>query len=54
MSHLDLGNYYQLIWTMSHHYHYSIKDLEDLYPFERDIYLEMTNEHVRKLEESQQ
>jgi hypothetical protein len=48
MSHNSLGNYYQVIFSMAHQYHYSIEELENIYPFERDIYLTLLNEHINK------
>ena len=38
---------------MAQHHKYSIKEKEDLYPFERDIYFEMLVEHVEELNEQQ-
>tara|TARA_B100001778_G_C18202151_1_gene456216 strand:- start:221 stop:346 length:126 start_codon:yes stop_codon:yes gene_type:complete len=38
---------------MAQHHKYSIKEIEDLYPFERDIYFEMLVEHVEELNEQQ-
>jgi hypothetical protein len=51
MSHGDLGGYYELLWSLAQHYHYSLIDIEQLYPFERDIYVTMLQEHIRKTEE---
>jgi len=31
---------------MAHHYYYSIEDLENLIPFERDIYVGMVKDYV--------
>ena len=36
---------------MHQNYAYSISDLENLMPFERDIYVEMLLAYLRKLEE---
>jgi len=38
---------------MAQHHKYSIKEVEDLYPFERDIYFEMLVEYVEELNEQQ-
>ena len=38
---------------MAQHHKYSIKEIEDLYPFERDIYFEMLVEYVEELNEQQ-
>jgi len=33
------------------HHKYSISDIENLLPFERDIYVEMLMNHLKELEE---
>jgi len=39
---------------MVQHHKYNIDDIENLYPFERDIYFEMLLDHVKKQNEEQQ
>lgn len=51
MAHSTLENYYQTIFSLVQHYHYGIKDLEDIYPFERDIFVELLQAHLRKMKE---
>jgi len=51
MSHNSLNNYYKTIFNMAQHYNYSIQELENLIPFERDIYVNMLNEHIESLKE---
>jgi hypothetical protein len=36
---------------MAQHYHYSIDDLENLIPFERDIYVSMLNDYIESKKE---
>jgi hypothetical protein len=36
---------------MAQHYHYSISDLEELIPFERDIYVSMLNDYIESKKE---
>lgn len=50
MAHNSLQNYYQTIFNMVQHYHYSIMDLENIYPFELDLYTSMLQAHLRSLE----
>lgn len=38
---------------MAQHHKYSIEEVENLYPFERDIYFEMLVEHVKEQNEMQ-
>jgi hypothetical protein len=37
---------------MAQHHHYSITEIEQLIPFERDIFLELLKQHIKKQEES--
>jgi hypothetical protein len=37
---------------MAHHHHYSLADLEALYPYELDIYLKMVHAHIEEIEEN--
>ena len=36
---------------MVQHHKYNISDLENLIPYERDIYVELLNEYLKKIEE---
>jgi len=51
--HNDLGNYYSLIFTMKKHHNYSIDEIENLIPFERDIYVNMIKEEIEADKNSQ-
>jgi hypothetical protein len=33
------------------HHKYSLSDIETMYPFERDIYVQMLNDYMKKIEE---
>ena len=45
--------YYQKLFAMVQHHKYSISDLENLMPFERDLYFDMIIEFIQKQEEKQ-
>lgn len=36
-----------------HFYHYSLEDLDNMYPFEREIYVEMINNHIKEIQQQQ-
>jgi hypothetical protein len=36
------------MFALIHHHKYSLTELYDLYPFERDIFVEMIAEHVEE------
>ena len=56
-SHNNLSNYYQLTFQLMQHHKYNLTEIENLIPFERDIYVEMLissiEEENRKNEENQ-
>jgi hypothetical protein len=39
---------------MAQHHKYSISEIENLMPFERDIYIEMLMNYLREVEEAKQ
>jgi len=53
LNHNSLENYYTTIFSLVQHHKYSISELENLIPFERDLYTEMLMNYLKKLEEKQ-
>lgn len=51
LSHNSLANMYYTNFALMQHHKYSLTELEDMMPFERDIYLQMLQAHLKKLEE---
>tara|TARA_R100000988_G_C3877333_1_gene106654 strand:+ start:341 stop:472 length:132 start_codon:yes stop_codon:yes gene_type:complete len=43
-----------MIFGMVQHHKYSIAEIENLYPFERDIYFDMLVEHVKQVNEEKE
>ena len=41
LSHTSLKEYYNIIFSMAQHHKYSLSDLENLIPYERDLYIDM-------------
>ena len=39
--HNDLAQYYQVAYNMSKFHNFSITEIENMYPFERDVYYEL-------------
>ena len=54
MSYKTLKVYYETIFSMTHHHHYSISDLENLMVYELDIYVDLLQAHLDKVEQEQQ
>lgn len=52
MSYNSLSNYYKTMFSLVHHHKYSLTDMENLMPFERDIYVEMLLAYLKDLEEA--
>lgn len=52
MSHGNLENYYGTVFSLVQHHKYSITEVENLIPFERDIYVEMLVEYIKQVEEA--
>lgn len=48
LSHINLQIYYQMLFSMVQHHKYSIKEIEDLIPFERDIYFSLLVNYIQK------
>ena len=47
---MDTVAYYKLIFSLVNHYKYGIQDIEQLYPFERDVYYGLLINHLEELE----
>ena len=51
MIHNNLTNYYKTIKIMVEEYNYSIRDIENLFPFERDIFVSLILSEINKEKE---
>jgi len=51
LSHNSLANYYQLVFALVQHHKYSIAEIENLIPYERDIYVSMLQEYLKREKE---
>ena len=51
LSHTSLTAYYNINFALAQHHKYSLAEIENLIPFERDIYVQLLQDH---LEEEQQ
>jgi len=51
LNHNTLENYYVSIFSLVQHHKYSVAEIENLYPFERDIFVEMLLQYLKELEE---
>lgn len=53
MIHESLGNMYQMNFALMQHHKYSLTELENMIPFERDIYVTLLKNHLEEEEERQ-
>ena len=48
MSHEDLASYYKLTFAMMQHHKYSLTELENMIPWEREIYVSLLQQYVEE------
>ncbi len=46
MSHMDLESYFKLNFALMQHHKYSLTEIENMIPWERDIYLGLLNQYI--------
>jgi len=50
MVHMDLENYYKLNFALMQYHKYSLTEIENLIPWERDVYVELLKQHLEEEE----
>jgi len=50
MIHMDLENYYRLNFALIQYHKYSLTEIENLMPWERDIYVALLQHHLEEEE----
>ena len=48
MAHIDLESYFKLNFALIQHHKYSLTEIEDMMPWERDIYVGLLNQYVEE------
>lgn len=48
---MSLGHYYNMTFALAQHHKYSIFDIENLMPYERDLYFTMLMEFLDRQKE---
>ena len=46
MAHMDLESYFKLKFALMQHHKYSLTEIENMMPWERDIYLGLLNQYI--------
>lgn len=52
LGHSNLAIYYKTIFALAQHHKYQISEIENIMPFERDLYLDMLIDFIEKQKES--
>lgn len=50
LCHSNLIIYYQMVFALVQHHKYSISDIENLVPYERDLYFDMLVNYIQEQE----
>lgn len=48
LSHTSLTRYYSMVFSLAQHHKYSITEIENLIPYERDLYVDMLMEYLEE------
>ena len=51
MAHTNLESYYKINFALIQHHKYSLTEIENMIPWERDIYLTLLENHIKEEEE---
>ena len=48
MAHIDLESFYKLNFSLMQHHKYSLTEIENMMPWEREVYLGLLNQHIEE------
>ena len=48
MAHIDLESYYKLNFSLMQHHKYSLTEIENMMPWEREVYLGLLNQYIEE------
>jgi len=48
MSHISLESYFKLNFALMQHHKYSLTEVENMMPWERDIYVGLLNQYIEE------
>jgi len=51
LSHMDLFLFYKVQFSLIQHHKYSKADLDDMFPYERDIFHTLLVDHLQEVEQ---
>ena len=48
MSHIDLESYFKLNFALMQHHKYSLTEIENMMPWERDVYVTLLKQYIEE------
>jgi hypothetical protein len=48
MAHMNLESYFKINFSLMQHHKYSLTEIEDMMPWERDIYVGLLNQYIEE------
>jgi hypothetical protein len=54
LSHTNLANYYKTVFALTQHHKYQISEVENILPYERDLYVDLLLEYLEEQKQKQQ
>lgn len=51
MAHMDLESYFRLNFALMQYHKYSLTEIENMMPWERDVYVSLLQNHIKEEEE---
>ena len=48
MTHIDLESYYKLNFSLIQHHKYSLTEIENMIPWERDVYVTLLKQYIEE------
>ena len=54
MAHTDLESYFRINFAMMQHHKYSLTELENMMPFERQVYVSLLMQYLEQVKQEQQ
>ncbi len=53
MAHMDMESFYKLNFALMQYHKYSLTEIENLIPWERDVYVALLKNHLEEEEQKQ-
>ena len=48
LTHISLAIYYRMVFELAQHHKYQISEIENILPYERDLYFDMLTQYIEK------